>query len=829
MLLLRGLRRGQEAVNAAATAAVLVVQQQKQPVLAQQQRLFSAAANPDEAEDLPAYDAAVEGRPVRVHQLIGDPRTGIADDTTQPLHGDLSVEWIWHQDVNSVDWYRYSLAGRDQLPNMHMDSRLSDHSKNLMYLLRCKDPARCVMRATAAAAALRRLPAAAALFACCLLRVWPPLNKESMHAINLSMQAILITTQNHPTNAKQRSWTIEALASKFRIRRQRALAILALKELEAQAVEEGRLMAGPLRAFAFNVDLDDVRLDGATGEPLDLGDIVHSTPAAARAAAAAAAEAAARRAQAGGGAGGDGGGQAAAAAAASAADSVIGSLADFLEGGGGGASTDGGPAAAAAADADGDSGDDALSLLQRAARGQRHDLAVVAPRLAATAQRAHLALLRRLARAGYDADELRAQLLATLGAAEAAWRAHVAGTPLEAKLIAAARELEAAAGSSGQQQAEQQQEGGSMAEAAADGEAEGAGSGEGGSAPQPLPRCLDFDWQRRQVEAAVAAAAPLIALAGDPAEREAARLALKLRRALAALEPQQQQQPEGGDQQQQQQQEQPAADAAAAELSALVEGAPPAALAAAFNALPLASRRRLLEAAPAARAALAVRGADLRAAVEGFSPARAALSAITGSSASAGNASGSGSGVGGAASFGRLEQLPAWPGETPVLVDAFEYREVPRAALDAAVDALRPLAAAERQLSALLAAAAGGGGDAAGVDAAGGLGGAGSAGVAEVDALREAAGVYSTLCWAYDRAIDEQAALLAETESGAPPPPPPNGQRRLMRVLRELDPNGARAFLQRLAAVMLCGGSNTHCIGSRTTYTHIHTSHTSHL
>lgn len=88
------------------------------------------------------YDAAAEGLPVRVHQLIGDPRTGVADDTTQPLHGDLAVEWIWSQEKTGTDWYRYSLAGRDQLPNMHMDARLSDHSKNLMYLLRCKDPQR---------------------------------------------------------------------------------------------------------------------------------------------------------------------------------------------------------------------------------------------------------------------------------------------------------------------------------------------------------------------------------------------------------------------------------------------------------------------------------------------------------------------------------------------------------------------------------------------------------------------------------------------------------------------------------------------------------------
>lgn len=97
-------------------------------------------ANEGEAPAL--YDAAEQGRPVRTHALVGDPRTGVADDTTQPLHGDLSVEWIWHQQTTETSWYRYALAGRDQLPNMHMDARLSDHSKNLLYLLRCKDPQR---------------------------------------------------------------------------------------------------------------------------------------------------------------------------------------------------------------------------------------------------------------------------------------------------------------------------------------------------------------------------------------------------------------------------------------------------------------------------------------------------------------------------------------------------------------------------------------------------------------------------------------------------------------------------------------------------------------
>jgi hypothetical protein len=113
----------------------------------QQARLFAGAADDngsskDVQEEQPVYDASNDGLPHRLHQLIGDPRSGVADDTTQALHGELSVEWLWHQQTNEVHWYRYSIAGRDQLPNMHMDSRLSDHSKNIMYLLRCKDPQR---------------------------------------------------------------------------------------------------------------------------------------------------------------------------------------------------------------------------------------------------------------------------------------------------------------------------------------------------------------------------------------------------------------------------------------------------------------------------------------------------------------------------------------------------------------------------------------------------------------------------------------------------------------------------------------------------------------
>lgn len=89
------------------------------------------------------FDAAAASAPYSVHQLIGDPRTGIADDTTTaPWGDDIGVEWVWSDPDRGVEWYRYSQASPSVLPYMYMDSRLSDHSKNLMYMLRCKDPDR---------------------------------------------------------------------------------------------------------------------------------------------------------------------------------------------------------------------------------------------------------------------------------------------------------------------------------------------------------------------------------------------------------------------------------------------------------------------------------------------------------------------------------------------------------------------------------------------------------------------------------------------------------------------------------------------------------------
>ncbi|KAI8464465.1 MAG: hypothetical protein J3K34DRAFT_491425 [Monoraphidium minutum] len=645
----------------------------------QQARLLSASAagngaNGSDGDEEPielGFDAARQGLPVRVHQLIGDPRTGVADDTTQPLHGDLAAEWIWHQQTNETYWYRYSLAGPDQLPHMHVDARL---------------------------------------------------------------------------------WTIEALASKFRVRRQRVLAILALKEVEAQGMEDGRLMAGPFSPFAFRVVLDDVFTD-ALGEPLDLGDVVHSEgPAPAAAAGAAAAADAARRRRGPGGGGGGG---------AAAGEDLLGSLSDFVDAGGAaeaGASGSGGGGAA---------GGDALTSLQRAAGGQRHDLARVAPAVGAAAQRAHLQLLAQLRRLSYSPGELRRQLLAQVDAAEAAWAELVAGTPLEDALIAAARELEAAAAPAAAQQ--QEQAAGEEQEQQQQQEDGGGGEGKAAAAAAGLPRCVDFAWQRSQVEALVAAVGPLMAAAGEAGEREAAVLAAALREELRQLESQ----PPQAEQQQQEGQP-PGGDAGAA-LRALVDGAPPRALAGAFNLLDQAARRALLAAAPAARAALNVRGADLKAAVSGdapFSPSGAAVSAIGGGGAAAGAAG--------------IEQLPEWPGQVPALVDAFGYADIPSGALDAALAALTPLEVAAAALEALLAAAAGGEG--AGIEAGAGAGGG------DVRALREATAAYCTLGWAYDKVLDAQTAEVAGVDD-PPPPPPPNAQRRLMRILRELDPRALEKLL----------------------------------
>jgi hypothetical protein len=264
-----------------------------------------------------------------------------------------------------------------------------------------------------------------------------------------------------------------------------------------------------------------VRTDAA-GEALDLGDLVQAAASGAPLPGAAAAPAAAaatpggqqRRRRGGGGGGGGGGG---------AADELLGSLSDFVSGGGGG-----GAAAAAP---------DALTRLQLASGGREHDLRRVLPRLGAAAQRVHMRLLALMGRCSYCPDTLRAHLLAQVDAAEAAWASGAAGTLLGDALLAAARELEAARGvtsssgdAEGGGEAAAAEEGADDADAAAAAEGEEASSSGGGGGGGALPRCLDFAWQRQQVEALVAALAPLMDRVGTESVREGARLAARLQR-----------------------------------------------------------------------------------------------------------------------------------------------------------------------------------------------------------------------------------------------------------------------------------------------------------
>eukprot|EP00798_Chlamydomonas_sp_ICE-L_P000059 gene59-12878_t len=149
-------------------------------------------------------DLAFQNAPQQVFELIGDPRTGVADDVSRPSpFGEMSVDMIHQQSSNEVYWYKYEFAG-GAVKESHRNSRLSDASKNLMYILRAKDPNR---------------------------------------------------------------WSIDALASKFRIRKQRVLAILALKEMEAHRMEGSKMLGGALSAYACPVHLETVPLDPRTGEP----------------------------------------------------------------------------------------------------------------------------------------------------------------------------------------------------------------------------------------------------------------------------------------------------------------------------------------------------------------------------------------------------------------------------------------------------------------------------------------------------------------------------------------------------------------------------------
>lgn len=86
-------------------------------------------------------DLALENAPVKILELIGDPRTGVADDVTTDSLGSVTCDLVHHQDSNEVYWYKYEFAA-EQLQQTHRDGRLSEYAKNLMYILRAKDPDR---------------------------------------------------------------------------------------------------------------------------------------------------------------------------------------------------------------------------------------------------------------------------------------------------------------------------------------------------------------------------------------------------------------------------------------------------------------------------------------------------------------------------------------------------------------------------------------------------------------------------------------------------------------------------------------------------------------
>ena len=153
---------------------------------------------------LMGLDLAMRNAPKRVFHLIGDPRSGLADDVTSGTMGEITVDMVHHQLSNEVFWYKYEFDGNSAAAqDSHRDARLSEHAKNLLYIMRAKDPSK---------------------------------------------------------------WTIQALSRKFRIRRQRVMAILALREMEAHKMEAGELLSGPLSAYACPVDLSDVIIEGKSGE-----------------------------------------------------------------------------------------------------------------------------------------------------------------------------------------------------------------------------------------------------------------------------------------------------------------------------------------------------------------------------------------------------------------------------------------------------------------------------------------------------------------------------------------------------------------------------------
>lgn len=86
-------------------------------------------------------DLAQANAPTQMLELIGDPRSGVVDDVTRNSFGGLTVDMVHHQPSNEVYWFKYEMSG-GLVKGGHRDGRLSEYSKNLMYLLRAKDPVR---------------------------------------------------------------------------------------------------------------------------------------------------------------------------------------------------------------------------------------------------------------------------------------------------------------------------------------------------------------------------------------------------------------------------------------------------------------------------------------------------------------------------------------------------------------------------------------------------------------------------------------------------------------------------------------------------------------
>ncbi|KAL6759911.1 hypothetical protein V8C86DRAFT_2563762 [Haematococcus lacustris] len=85
-------------------------------------------------------DLARANAPTQVLELIGDPRSGVVDDVTRsPAGSSVMVDMIHYQQSNEVYWYKWEQPG-DPVVERHRDGRLSELSKNLLYLLRAHNP-----------------------------------------------------------------------------------------------------------------------------------------------------------------------------------------------------------------------------------------------------------------------------------------------------------------------------------------------------------------------------------------------------------------------------------------------------------------------------------------------------------------------------------------------------------------------------------------------------------------------------------------------------------------------------------------------------------------